>query len=78
MLVAVGNLFLDFQLRQRKPSRGGVILYIHSRVYPCAIQTEIIKNVDLIFVELRNHNNKVIVSLIYRPPGQTSEIDYLT
>ncbi len=29
----------------------------------------------MIFVELRNHNNKVIVCLIYRPPGQFPETD---
>ncbi len=48
---------------------GGAIFYVNNTLYPCAIQTEKINNVDLIFVELRNHNNKVIVYLIYRQPG---------
>ncbi len=34
-----------------------------------------INNVDLIFVELTNHNNEVIVSLIYQPPSQSPETD---
>ncbi len=50
-------------------------MYINNSLYPCEIQTEKINNVDLIFVELRNHNNKVIVCLIYRPPGQSPEAD---
>ncbi len=54
---------------------GGVILYINNNLYPCAIQTEKINNGDLNFVELRSHNNKVIVCLIYRPPGQSPETD---
>ncbi len=52
---------------------GGVILYINNNLYPCVIQTEKINNVDLNFVELRNHNNKVIVCLIYRPLDQFPE-----
>ncbi len=50
-------------------------MYINNSLYPCTIQTEKINNVDLIFVELRNHNNKVIVCLIYRPPGQSPKPD---
>ncbi len=30
---------------------------------------------DLNFVELRSHNNKAIVNLICRPPGQSPETD---
>ncbi len=54
---------------------GGVILYINNNFYQCAIKTENINNVDLNFVELRSHNNKIIVCLIYRPPGQSPETD---
>ncbi len=50
-------------------------MYVNNSLHPCAIQTEKINNADLIFVELRNHNNKVIVFLIYRPPGQSPETD---
>ncbi len=32
-------------------------------------------NIYLILVEPRNHNKKVIVCLIYRPPGQSPETD---
>ncbi len=49
-------------------------MYIINSLYPCAIQTEKINNVDLIFVELRN-NNKAIFCLIYRPPGQSPKTD---
>ncbi len=48
---------------------GGAIFYVNNTLYPCALETEKINNVDLVFVQLRNHNNKVIVYLIYRQPG---------
>ncbi len=50
-------------------------MYINNSLYPCTIQTEQITKVDLISVELRNHNNKVTVCLIYRPPSQSPETD---
>ncbi len=64
-----------FSCDRENRSEGGVILYIKNNPYPCAIQTEKINNVDLNSVELRSHNNKVIVYLIYRPPGQSFETD---
>ncbi len=48
-------------------------MYVNNGLHPRAIQTEKINNVGLIIVELRNHNNKVIVCLICRPLGQSSE-----
>lgn len=32
-------------------------------------------NVNLIFAELRNENDKLVLSLIYRPPGHSPEAD---
>ncbi len=46
------------------------IAFIHAQ-----FRLKNINNVDLICVELRNHNTKVIVCLIYRPPGQSPETD---
>ncbi len=50
-------------------------MYVKNSLHPCAIQTEKINNIDLMFVELRNHNSNVIVCLIYRPAGQSPETD---
>ncbi len=64
-----------FSCDRENRAESGVILYINNNLYPCAIQAEKINNIDLNSVELRSHNNKVIVCLIYRQPGQSPETD---
>ncbi len=64
-----------FSCDRENRAGGSVILYINNNLHPSAIQTEKINNVDLNFVKLRSHNNKVIVYLSYRPPSQSPETD---
>ena len=55
---------------------GGVILYIHNSLHPTLVKTETVTNVDIIFIEIKNRSSKVKIGLIYRPPGQSVEIDH--
>ncbi len=48
-----------FSCDRENRAGGDVNLYINNNLYACAIQTEKINNVDLNFVELKSHNNKV-------------------
>ena len=55
---------------------GGVILYIRSTLNPLSVKTETVANVDQVYIEIKGKSNKVIIGLIYRPPGQHIEVDH--
>ena len=61
---------------ERENRIGGVILYIRSTLNPISVKTETFTNVDQVYIEIKGKSNKVIIGLIYRPPGQNIEVDH--
>ena len=57
---------------------GGVILYVHNSFQPSLVKTEAVTNVDTLFIEIKNKcgKSKVVIGIVYRPPGQPLENDH--
>ena len=68
--------YTTFSCERKNRIGGGVILYIRSTLHPVSVKTETITNVDTVFIKIKNKSTKVIIGLIYRPPGQPLEIDH--
>lgn len=60
----------------RNRDGGGVLLYIHNR-FTCARRTDLESpSLEMVWVEVRLNNHKVLVGVCYRPPNQNvQEID---
>ena len=54
-----------------------MILYVRNSLHPLLVKKEVISKVDVVFVEIRNNSSKLILGLIYRPPGQPTAKDNL-
>ena len=54
---------------------GGAILYVQNSLHPTLVKTENVDKIDTIFIEIKNKDSKVKIGLIYRPPGQSVNID---
>ena len=67
--------YTTFSCERENRVGGGVILYIKSTLNPISVKTGTITNVNTVFVEIKNKSSKVILGLIYRPPGQPLEVD---
>ena len=68
--------FSIFSCERTNRIGGGVILYVRSTLNPIAVKTETVTNVDQVYIEIKGKSNKVIIGLIYRPPGQHIEVDH--
>ena len=49
---------------------GGVILYVHNTLHPTLVKTQTVSNIDTVFIEVKNKSSKILIGVIYRPPGQ--------
>ena len=65
-----------FSCERENRTGGGVILYVHNNLQPVSMKTESIKNVDTVFIELKSKSSKVVIGVIYGPPGQLSVTDH--
>ena len=67
-----------FSCERQNRMGGGVILYIHNSLEASLVKTETVTNVDILFVEIKNKcgKSKVMLGLVYRPPGQLLENDH--
>ena len=67
-----------FSCERENRMGGGVILYVHNSLQPSLVKTEAVTNADTLFVEIRNKcgKSKVMIGLVYRPPGQPQENDH--
>lgn len=54
----------------------GVILYIHNSPNSVSVKTYIISNVDTIFIKNKVKSCRIVAELVYRPSGQTLDIDH--
>ena len=66
------NLLSSERLRR---AGGGVLLYIKSCLHPLVVSKHETDNINVIFVQLNRHSQKVVIGLVYRPPAQTNTID---
>ena len=64
-----------FSCERQNRLGGGVLLYVKASLHPTLVQKEVINNVDVAIVEIKNRSRKVTLALIYRPPRVTSDID---
>ena len=60
--------------RENRPG-GGVLLYVKASLHPTLVQTEVIDNVDVAIVQIKNRSRKVTLALVYRPPRVSSDTD---
>ena len=51
--------------------------YIKSSFHPIVISKDSAINIDAIYIQLKEHSRKIMISLIYRPPVQTDGDDKL-
>lgn len=47
---------------------GGIALYSHSPLDPNSVNSEIVTNMDIVYIDIKDNFNKVIIGLIYRSP----------
>ena len=66
-----------FSCERENRMGGGVILYVHNSLQPSLVKTDEVPNVNTLFVEVRSECGKtrLIIGLVYRPPGQPLEND---
>lgn len=54
---------------------GGVLIYIKTNLQPTKLEKQNTNNVDKIYLQLKHDGRKIIIGLIYRPPGLNSTTD---
>ena len=64
-----------FSCERKNRAGGGVLLYVRASLHPVVIEKEPINNIDAIFLKVKDTSRNLILGLVYRPPGQSDDVD---
>ena len=68
--------YITFDKSRVNKQGGGILFYVKASLNPVILSKPIITNVDTLFLLIKNnYGRKLVLTLIYRPPAQTVQID---
>ena len=67
--------YTPFSCERQNRLGGGVLMYVKASLHPIQVHKEIIDNLDITIIQVKNSSRKLNLALIYRPPGQSADAD---
>ena len=67
--------YIIFSSERTHRTGGGVMFYVKSNLQPRLLPNPIIANIDISFIQIGSKSRKMILGLVYRPPGQSPATD---
>ena len=64
-----------FSCERNEREGGGVLLYVRTNLHPITKSTTKITNINASFTQLNLQSRKIVIGIIYRPPGQSVATD---
>ena len=50
---------------------GGICVYVKNELYSCCRNDLEVEDIECVWLEIHNHNRKVLIGTFYRPPNST-------